>query len=97
MTFDEAQKAIDDNKHLIGKKFRGAKIDEFLIVPTDKKLFEIVQRVYVDTLDAQKAILPYVNYDVEVLAICGKQHIRQNSVFPYTILSDLLRLSNEIE
>ena len=96
MTFEEAQKKVEENKHLIGKKFRGATIDDLLIVPTDAKLLGNVQRNYTETLEAQIAILPYINYDVDVLVICGKQHLRTTGTFPFITLSQLLSLSNEI-
>lgn len=96
MTFKEALNLIDENKNLIGKKFRGATIDEFLVAPTDSVQRDQFSRLYIDSLNAQQSALPFINSDVDVLVVCDKHRIRQENFIATMTLFSLLSMTNEI-
>ena len=49
---------------------------------------------YVRLWDAQQAIVPFINEDVEVYAIVGKNLIRQANTLPFIALQALPREFN---
>lgn len=97
MTFEEALKVVDDNKQLIGKRYCGAVIDEFLIVPTNPEQYKNYYNLYIQTLNAQASVVPFINCDLDILVVCDKKRITQEGTFMSLTLSNLLSRSNEIE
>lgn len=84
MRFDEALKVIENNNHRIGLKTeKGGIIDELIIVPTDVNEREAVIRSYLFDFNAQKAIAPFFNSEVEVIAVIDKEKIVSHGVFLY--------------
>ncbi len=77
MTFQEALFLANDSEKLVGTKFNGETIEEVLIVPTDKVLHDKFFKEYCSTLNAQAAILPFMDSDVEVVALFKKSYIHQ--------------------
>ena len=77
MNFFDAVKVADANKHIIGKKWKDATIDEIIIVPTDSSQRVEYEKLYNMTLNAQESIAPFMSEDVEVMVLCNKNLIRQ--------------------
>ena len=96
MTFEEALKVVNDNKQLIGKRFCGAIIDEFLIAPTDSEQYKNFYNLYQQTLDAQASVVPFINCDLDILVVCDKKRISQEGIFVCLTLNNLLGRLNEI-
>ena len=75
MNFYEAVKLAKANEHLIGKEYQTGIIDEIIIVPTNEIEFDEYKRIYKRTHDAQKAIVPFMESDVEVRLLINKKLI----------------------
>lgn len=80
MTFQEALVLAHDSEKLVGTTFNGETIEEVLIVPTDKVLHDRFFTEYCSTLNAKTAILPFMESDVEVVALFKKSDIQQCGV-----------------
>lgn len=93
MNFLEAVKIAEANQHLVGKEWKGATIDEIIIAPTETTLRTEFEKLYVQTLDAQQSIAPFVNSDVEVFAVFDKKRIRTQNLFVYTSIHILVEQS----
>lgn len=86
MKYDEAVKLKLSKLNLIGTiDNKGFTIGEILIVPSDVCLRDIFFTTYLATKDADKAICPYINDDVEVWAIDIK-HLQDANVLFYNKL-----------
>lgn len=96
MNFIEAMKVADANQHLIGKSWKGATIEEIIIVPTDPIQSEEFSRMYIQTLDAQQSIVPYMNSDVDVFVVCDKQQIRTQKFLICTSICNFPEKDNAI-
>ena len=81
MTFKEALELANYNQYIIGKKLNGATIDEIIIHPVNEKQFEEFSKSYTLSLNAQKAVLPYLDFDLSVSVVLDKHRIRTQSVF----------------
>lgn len=77
MTFQESHVLAHANEKLVGTIFYEETIEELLIVPTDKFLHDKFFKEYCSTLNAQSAILPFMDTDVEVVVLFKKSHIYQ--------------------
>lgn len=86
MEFLEAVKLADSKSGLIGQKTYGATLDEIIIAPTSINELEAFKNLYVQTLNAQHSILPFMGCDVSVMGVYDKSRIRQIGA---VILSDL--------
>lgn len=75
MNFLDAVKLAKANEHLIGKDYLNGRIDEVIIVPTNEIEFDKYKRIFKKTLDAQKAIEPFMESDVEVWLLINKKLI----------------------
>ena len=96
MKYSDALKMAHANKHLIGKVWNNAVVDEILIAPTNSKERSVFEKRYVQTLDAQESIIPFVNSDVEVVLICNKDMIRTTGLFTYISIEALPKSLNVI-
>ena len=94
MTFKEALSVVQSSERLIGTKFDGETIDEILVVPTEKSMHDEFFRNYSYTLDAKASILPFVNCDLEVVALFRKNYIRQEGVI---ITTNVARIIESIQ
>ena len=84
MTFKEALELANNNKNIIGKKINGATIDEIIIHPINGKQLEEFSKSYVQCLNSQKAVLPYMDSDLGVSVVLDKHRISTQSVFFHT-------------
>ncbi len=89
MNFSEAKKIVDANQHLIGKQWKGAIIDEIIIAPTDFSLRDLFNRIYLQTLNAQQSIKPFINSDVDVVVICNKKAIDDKGIMFHGSIYDI--------
>jgi hypothetical protein len=76
MKYNEAQKIIQEKSYLIGKKYKGGVIDELVIYPSNEKAKNQFKDVYIKTLNAEIAIAPFKDFDVDVSAIVDKDKIK---------------------
>lgn len=90
MTFKEALVLAHDSEKLVGTKYKGERIEEILIVPTDKILHDEFFKEYCSTLNAQAAILPFMNADVEVVALFRKSYIHCSGAIIKTNVYNIL-------
>lgn len=89
MEYNKALKVLANNKHLIGKMDKGATIDELILVPTNSNLTESFLKLYLQTLDGNKAIIPFLNVDVDVVAVFDKKRIVGQGIFFHTNIYNL--------
>ena len=94
MRFEEAFRIVNNNSHLLGQVYLGQTIDELIIVPTNQQHLQKFEIAYVRHWDAHQAIAPFINEDVEVYAIIGKNLIRQNNILSFIALQALPREFN---
>lgn len=86
MKFLEAVELASKKSNLIGTSTdKGGTIDDIIIVPTDPREREGFIRSYLMSFNAQQSIVPYINSDVQVLAI-DKERIREQNIFIYTTI-----------
>lgn len=90
MTYSEALQTIEKNRFLLGKRIDNATIDELIIVPVEHETQEKFLSLYRNILDGEKAIIPFINYDVEILVVFNKHWIRTENVFIWTSLESVL-------
>lgn len=93
MNFETALKLIRENSNLIGKKIAMGTIDELVIYPNEENAKNTFKNIYVQTLNAKKAIEPFINEDVSISAIINKKGITQK-IFLSANLEDV---KNELE
>ena len=89
MNYNDAVKIAKANSHLIGKEWKGATIDEIIIVPTDAEQRTKFERLYAQTWDAQSAIEQFTNNDVDLAIVCNKSYMRTKGVFGFTSIHNL--------
>lgn len=89
MNFINAVRIAEANQHLIGKVWNGATIEEVIVAPTDTLQWSEFERFYISSLNAQKAIVPFMNSDVGVFVVCDRFRIRTQRLFIYTSISNL--------
>ena len=96
MNYLEAKKLKEKNSHIIGLKYNGSIIDELIIHPTEPKEFEKFIKEYLDSFDAQKAILGFKEKDVIVSAVFDKENTWERNIFLQTPLINLENLNLNI-
>jgi len=89
MTYKEATEVIEKNKHLIGQEYKGAKIDELIIRPTNDEQFQEFAKLYIRSANREIAIAPFRNQDVTVSIVCEKNRIRTSSIFLQTEIHNI--------
>lgn len=94
MRYIDAVKIAEANKHLIGQQWNGAIIDEIIIAPTDSSQWEEYSRMYIQTLNAQQSIVPFMNSDVSVFVVCDKKRIRSQNLFVFSSIYELSKKLN---
>lgn len=81
MNFFEALVVANQKEKLVGKLGKnGATLDEVIIAPSNAEAYQRFISSYIDTLDAQKSIAPYIESDVKVLGVFDKIRIRRENV-----------------
>lgn len=94
MEYNEALQFVEKNLHLIGKKDKGATIEELILVPTNAALRDDFLKLYLRTLDGNLAIQPYIGADVDIVAVFDKKRIVSQGVFFHT---NILNLPDNLE
>lgn len=89
MTYAEGLKEISRYQHLIGKCIDGAIIDELILIPTDSKLQEQFTKSYINCLNAELAIFPFQDENLEILVVFDKQRMRKEDLFLHMSLNEL--------
>lgn len=70
MNIDDARKKVISYKKLIGTvDDKGFFVDKILIVPHDEKMRQTFFKNYVLDLDMEKALAPFSNEDMDVMAV----------------------------
>ncbi|WKB81059.1 hypothetical protein QYR09_15050 [Cellulophaga lytica] len=86
MTYQEAEKLVELNQHLIGKKIIGATIEELVIYPTKQNFYDQFIKTYIRTLDGKKSIIPFKNEDVDIHCIVDKKMINVSGILGHVSL-----------
>lgn len=81
MDFFNAVRLAEANEHLVGKEVNRNVIDEIIIMPTDEREQEQYKQCFVQYMNAQRAIAPFMTSDVEVYALFQKHLIRSTGFF----------------
>ena len=92
MGIQEALEKIDAHKDLLGKQLNGASIDDLIIVPTDIALKRQFEKLYISSLDAQAALVPFLDKDVDIMVIFDKHKIRRQNIIFSTTLDNVLKM-----
>lgn len=88
MYYQDAIDLKEQMKNLIGTiDEKGFYIDDLVIVPKDQTLQQEFWRRYMLSMDAETAILPYTNVNLDVWAI-DKYHLQEAGVLFFSSLSD---------
>lgn len=86
MDFQKAEQLKRKNSHLIGKRDNGQTIDELILVPSNPDLAVDFFKLYRQTLDGEKSILPFTGTDVDIVAVFNKKYFEQSFFFHKNIL-----------
>lgn len=89
MNYNEAIKIKNKNNHLIGFKYRGEMIDEIILCPSNRPDFLKFSKVYMNCLNAEIALKPYINGDIAIIAVMNKERIRFDAMFSQTEIINL--------
>lgn len=92
MGVQEALEKIDTHKDLLGKQLDGANIDDLIIVPTDIALKRQFEKLYISSLDAQAALVPFLDKDVDIMVFFDKHKIRSQNIILSTTLDNVLKM-----
>lgn len=90
MNFNEALEIKNNNRHLIGQKYRGGIIDEIIIRPVNENDFEIFMKSYLRTMNSGIALKPFINSELRVDVICDKEKINRNNLILRTEIEKLI-------
>lgn len=89
MTYSEATQLAQNNQHLIGKTYRGGRIDDVVVVPNGEVYFQHFLKTYLlYDYNGLVAIQPFTEHDVSVLAFVNRKYIEQG-IFFYAGLAGL--------
>ena len=96
MRFQDIAGAIEANKSLVGKKFKGATIDELICIPVGyeleyKKLYVTIQNAE-QTLAKLVELLNISPFDLEyhIYAVFDKYRLTPNGAFVYTDINEIV-------
>lgn len=92
MGVQEALEKIDTHKDLLGKQLNEASIDDLIIVPTNIALKRQFEELYISSLDAQAALVPFWDKDVDIMVIFDKHKIRSQNIIFSTTLDNVLKM-----
>ena len=97
MNYREASELKIKNEHLIGQKYRGGTIDEIIIRPKNDEELDFFMKSYIRSMNAEKALQPFLNSDLHVFAVCEKDKIRTGSFIFMTEIENLLDENLEVK
>ena len=87
MNLEEAMQIAKKKEVLIRTyKYKGAVLDEVIIAPSDTSKFERFRQLYMRNLNAQEALIPFINDDVIVIGVFDKARILNEG---FLIFSDI--------
>ena len=96
MRFQDIAGVIEANKSLVGKKFKGATIDELIYIPVGyelkyKKLYVTIQNAE-QTLAKLVELLNISPFDLEyrIYAVFDKYRLTPNGAFVYTDINEIV-------
>ena len=85
MKLKEAMQVAKQKETLIRThQYKGAVLDEVIIAPSDPTKFENFARLYVCNLNAQEALVPFINDDLIVIGVFDKARILKEGVFIFS-------------
>jgi hypothetical protein len=89
MSFEEASELKQKNQHLIGQFYRGSAIEDLVIAPIDPNAWSEFVKTYVQlNFNANRAMLPYTNMELDIVAFFNRAQIHQGFMF-FTSLHSL--------
>jgi len=85
MNYSEALRIVEKNQHLLGKKFKGATIDELIIYPLNTSSKEKFLKNYLQTLNYKKSISDFLSEkEFHIAIVIDKK--RMDSMGWYSII-----------
>ena len=76
MNLEEAMQIAKRKETLIGThQYKGEVLDEVIIAPSDASKFKRFEQLYMRNLNAQEALMPFVDDDLMVIGVFGKARI----------------------
>ena len=90
MIFSEALKLIDKNSNLIGSIYNCDKIEEFLIIPSNRESYNQYVMLLKESLNPQAAILPFIQEDVEVYVLTRKNLFTEHNLLCIIPISNVI-------
>lgn len=89
MKYSDALEIKRNSEYLIGKNYRGAIISEIIIFPVEATKLESFKLEYYETLNAEKALEPFIDEQLDVVAILAKELIEENNILLYVKLENI--------
>lgn len=87
MKYLDAIKFKSENESLIGSLSKGEQVYCIAIVPSDGESRKTFFRNFINNgMDEMTAIKPFVNSEVEVWALSGKEYLKADNVLFYDVL-----------
>lgn len=87
MKYLDAIKYKSEKESLIGSLSKGGQIYCIAIVPSDEESRNTFFRIFLNNgMDEVAAIKPYVNFEVEVWSLSGKEYLKADNVLFYDVL-----------
>lgn len=81
MTFIEALNIANQKEALVNRlTSNNATLNEIIIAPTDPDEFAKFKQSYIQTLDAQRSIAPFIKSDLMVLGVFDKLRIKEQGI-----------------
>ena len=85
MKLKEAMQVAKQKETLIGThQYKGAVLDEVIIAPSEANKFKRFEQLYVCNLNAQEALVPFINDDLIVIGVFDKSRILKEGVFIFS-------------
>lgn len=97
MQFKEIAEIIEANQSLIGKTFKGAKIDELICIPIGYE--EEYKRLYLTAQNAEQALAMLIkslrifptDVEYQIYAVLDKFRLGPNGEFLYVNINEIIR------
>lgn len=89
MNYEKALELKNKNQHLIGENYNGTIIDDLILMPIDNEIAKEVRSRYIISLNAEEAIYPFTNTDLDVVAVSDQYRIKTKALFFQTSIFNI--------
>ena len=82
MLYKEALRLVEKNQHLIGRKYKGAIIDDIIVFPQKESSMNFFFELYSQTLNYEESISSFMDeQEFYVAVICEKDKLHKMGYF----------------